>query len=560
MSLAGTQALNIPENQQQMDFPIKCMVEGRILSKAGLVAVILLAWPGLSWTHAEDEKSAMPPAEARFDILEYRVLGTNKLSGLKVEESVYPFLGPDRTKEDVEQARNALEKAYRDAGYQAVSVQVPPQKPQDGVVILQVYEGQVARLRVRGAKYYSPDAIKAAAPSVAEGQTVNFNDLTLDLMRLNQQADRRVTPSLQAGAEPGTVDVDLTVQDNLPLHGSVEINNRYSAGTSPLRLNGSASYNNLWQMGHTVGLSFQISPQEISEVQVFSGYYLAPIPRVDWLSIMLQGTIQNSSVSTLGGSAVAGQGNSVGLRTIMNLPTPKGTELYHSVTLGVDYKDFDQGLNIGASTISTPITYYPFSIDYNGTWLGRGYSTVLNLGLNFHLRGMGSSPDEFDSKRFNADGNYVYLRGEVSHTHELPGKMQIFGRIQGQAANDPLIDSEQFSGGGLTTVRGYLESEVLGDNAILGTLELRSPSLSTWLGKKVNDWRFYVFGDAGMVTLNDALPEQQDRFDLASYGIGTRIRVLDHLDGSLNLGFPLIDQSPTQTGDLLLTFQMAADF
>ena len=109
-------------------------------------------------------------------------------------------------------------------------------------------------------------------------------------------------------------------------------------------------------------------------------------------------------------------------------------------------------------------------------------------------------------------------------------------------------------------MRGYLESEVLGDNAILGTLEFRSPSLATWLGTKVDDWRFYIFTDAGMLTLNDSLPEQQDRFDLASYGVGTRFRVLDHLEGSLDLGLPLIDQNPTEAGDLLLTFQMSADF
>lgn len=501
-----------------------------------------------------------PAGEAHFDINEYEVKGATKISSVEVETAVYPFLGPYRTKGDVEQARQALEKIYREQGYEAVSVQIPPQNAKDGVVILKVLEGEVGKLRVRGARYYSPDAIKEDAPSVAEGKVLNFNDLTKDIVALNQQRDRRVTPSLQPSQEEGKVDVDLTVQDKLPLHGSLELNNRYSSGTTALRLNGSASYNNLWQMGHVMGLSFQISPEDISEVKVFSGYYLAPIPKVEWLSLMLQGTNQDSNVSTLGGSAVAGVGQTIGLRAIMNLPTPKGANLYHSVSIGMDYKHFEQGLTLGGVNLTTPITYYPFSTVYSASFLGKGYSTVLNAGVNFHLRGMGSKPDAFDSKRFNADGNYIYLRGDLSHTHDLPGGLQIFGKVQGQAANDPLIDSEQFSGGGLTTVRGYLESEVLGDNAILGTLELRSPSLSTWLGKRVDEWRFYLFTDAGMVTLNDPLPEQQDRFDLASYGIGTRLRLLDHLEGSLDLGLPLIDQYPTEAGDLLLTFQVSADF
>jgi len=93
------------------------------------------------------------------------------------------------------------------------------------------------------------------------------------------------------------------VKDTFPLHGSLEINNRYSASTTQLRLNGSISYDNLWQLGHSVGFSFQTSPEDPSQVQVFSAYYLARIPDMSWLSLMLQGTNQNSDVNTLAASA-----------------------------------------------------------------------------------------------------------------------------------------------------------------------------------------------------------------------------------------------------------------
>ena len=42
------------------------------------------------------------------------------------------------------------------------------------------------------------------------------------------------------------------------------------------------------------------------------------------------------------------------------------------------------------------------------------------------------------------------------------------------------------SGGGLGTVRGYLESEELGDNGIFGSTELRTPSLGDFIGKESN--------------------------------------------------------------------------
>ena len=62
-----------------------------------------------------------------FFISEYRVDGVHSLPRLSVEEAVYPFLGPERTVGDIEKARAALEKAYHDAGFQTVSVEIPRQ-------------------------------------------------------------------------------------------------------------------------------------------------------------------------------------------------------------------------------------------------------------------------------------------------------------------------------------------------------------------------------------------------------------------------------------------------
>jgi hemolysin activation/secretion protein len=500
------------------------------------------------------------PPVTRFDIAEYRVEGAHKLPSIEVEEAVYPFLGPYRTTEDVEQARAALEAAYREKGFQAVSVQIPPQKVEGGVVTLQVLEGQVGRLRIKGSRYFSHRQIKKEAPSLAEGQVIEFKEVSDDILALNQLPDRRITPSLRAGQEPGKIDVDLTVEDKLPLHGSLELNNRYSPNTSSLRANGSISYNNLWQMGHTLGASFQVSPEDFSEVKVFSGYYLAPIPGIPWLSLMAQGTKQDSNVSTLGGSAVAGKGEIFGPRAIITLPMDKN--FYHSITLGIDYKHFDQQLTIGDTLTTSPITYYPLSADYSATWFRPTGSTELNVGVNFHVRGVGSNTDDFDAKRFKAQGSYIYLRGDLAHTQDLPAGLQLWGKVQGQAASQPLLDSEQFSGGGLGTVRGYLESEALGDNALFGSVELRSPSLFTYMGlpEKENEWRFYTFCEGGLLTLNEPLKEQQDRFNLASYGVGSRIRFQDHYNGSVDLGVPMITASETSNRDMLVTFRLWANF
>jgi hemolysin activation/secretion protein len=237
----------------------------------------------------------------------------------------------------------------------------------------------------------------------------------------------------------------------------------------------------------------------------------------------------------------------------------------------MDYKHFDQDVTVGLTTDKTPIYYYPLSLNYSATWVGKKSLTEFNAGITMGLRGMGSRGRNFERNRFGADGNFFYFRGDLSRTQQLPWGLALFGKVQGQAAGAPLVNSEQFGGGGLNTVRGYLEAEALGDNAIFGTIELRSPSILT-ATRKVNEGesateeptgnelRFYAFGDAGTVTSHDTLPQQDSSFRLASIGIGSRLQLFDHVNGSVDFALPLTSLNDTRAHDPRVTFRVWADF
>ena len=513
----------------------------------------------------ENMDSDLPPPS--FHIREYRVIGSRHLPRDQVDYAVYAYLGPDRTAEDVELARAALEQRYHRAGYQTVVVEIPPQDPTTGVIILSVQEMPVGRLTVRGSKYHDIERIKRLAPSLAEGSIPNFRDVEKDVIRLNRRADLRVTPEFKPGALPGSVDVELVVEDSFPLHGSVELNNRYSANTTPLRLDASLRYDNLWQLGHTIGAAFQVAPQDADDALVYSGYYLAPVPRVEWLSLMAQAIRQNSDVSTLGGSASAGNGEIYGGRLIAELPT-RHAGMFHNLTFGLDYKNFEQSLSFNNVLIdSSPITYYPFLLSYNGFWMGKDYRFQFDGAFNWHFRGMGSGEVEFDNRRYAANGNYFYFRGLASYEHDLWQDFQVKALLQGQATDNPLVDSEQFSVGGLNTVRGYLESQAVGDSAIAGTLEVRSPSLLRWWTKNDrHEFRLLGFLDAGSVFINDPLPEQTTNFNLLSVGFGALAKVMDWLNGAIYVGIPQISQGSTEAdsyrpaGSPMLVFRVWAEF
>ncbi|HUJ27004.1 MAG TPA: ShlB/FhaC/HecB family hemolysin secretion/activation protein [Myxococcales bacterium] len=486
--------------------------------------------------------AAAARAERVLDILEYRVEGVENLSNEEVERAVMPFLGPQRPIGDIELARAALEKAYSDKGYQSVTVAIPPQTVRQGVVVLKATEGKVGRLRVRGSRWFLPSEIKSEAPSLAEGAVPNFNDIVRDIVVLNQMPDRRVTPALRAGAVPGTIDVDLNVQDRLPLHGSVELNNRYSAGTTQQRLIGTLHYDNLWQKGHELSLSFQVAPRRTSDGEVFSGSYLARV--TPWLSLTATGIVQNSDISTLGSTTVIGRGRIFGGRATFTLPS--GADWFQTLSAGVDYKHF--GKEIDSDPFSTPIVYWPLSIQYA---LAGELSLALSLVAN--LRGLGNGDDAFDARRYKATGSFFYLRGEASRTQELPRGLQLFARLQGQVATDPLLPSEQFAAGGAESVRGYVEAQAAGDSGLIGTLELRSPAL--W-----GDLRVHAFFDGGRVSQLDPLPEQSHVFFLWSAGAGARVRLFDRLAGSLDLAEPLRTEGATPRGRLRGHFRVQGEF
>ena len=95
------------------------------LLRQNTVATVLLWMGGAGFVFSQDAGPQVAESPAGMYITEYRILGAKRLDKRSVEKAVYPFLGPERQPEDVDAAREALEKAYRDAGYSTVSVTIP---------------------------------------------------------------------------------------------------------------------------------------------------------------------------------------------------------------------------------------------------------------------------------------------------------------------------------------------------------------------------------------------------------------------------------------------------
>jgi hemolysin activation/secretion protein len=501
----------------------------------------------------------------RFDVLEYRVEGNSALDTRSIEKTVYPFLGPGKSIEDVEKARAALEKAYQDAGYSAALVDIPEQDVEGGVVILKVGEGRVDRLKITGSRYFSLGKIREGVPALSEGQPLNLTKVQEQLAKVaGDSADRTVTPVMRAGRTPGTVEVELAVEDQLPLHASVEMNARNSIGTSRLRLTGMVRYDNLWQLYHSASLQYQVSPENPSEVEVWSGTYVMPLDFIDSRLVFYGvGLDSTSTVTSAGALDVVGNGNIFGLRLIKPLPNFPGAKDYsHSLSLGWDYKNFGQGVQlVGADSQNTPVSYSPFQAAYTGTLnFGGGSFSQINLEANFNFAGMGSSYKEFEAKRHNATPNYLYFAGDLKHRQVLPWDLALQARLSGQIANMPLISNEQMGAGGMQTVRGYHEVERLGDDGVNASLEFYSPNFGAYGLDGVDELRVMAFGDVARLWVRDPLQGTPPRYDLLSAGAGFRMQVLKKISGEFYWAYPFVATDSVKVGDSRVDFRVAYEF
>lgn len=513
----------------------------------------------LAWSSALAE-------EGSFDILEYRVEGNSVLPVITIERAVYPWLGEKKSIKEVESARAALEKAYQDAGYPTVFVDIPEQSVEGGLVRLRVTEGRVERLRVTGSRYYSLGRIKSKVPELAEGAVPYFPEVQKELASLNRGAERRVTPVLRPSRTPGKVEVDLKVADRFPLHGNVELNDRQSANTTRTRINANLRYDNLWQREHSFSLGVQTAPENTDESRVLSATYVWPLDNGDYLAAY--GVISKSDVAAVGDLSVIGDGKIAGLRYIRPL-RPRNT-YFHSLTLGVDFKDFGETITLqGADSTNTPISYLHFSLGYEASVQREGQLTQLGATLNFSLRGLADETveclpgvflNEFACKRSGGNANYLYLRLDAKHTRALAHGWSLFARAGGQMASGPLISNEQYTAGGVDSVRGYLESNSSGDDGFTGGAELRAPSLAKWVSPKLNELTPYVFAEGARLRIRQPLGGQIDRFDLLSTGVGVRFKGWDGISGGLDLAYPFEDAGQTEAGDGRVHFRLGYEW
>ena len=523
----------------------------------------------------------------------FNVEGNTILTQDKIDAVLDKYKGAAFQFKDVDQARLELEKAYHAAGYPTVLVNLPEQTIEQGSVTLRVIEASLLEIKVTGQQHYSKYRILEKLPSVKMGTVLYEPKFVKELLAINANPDLQVSPVLKPGTEPGTVDLELKVKDRLPVHGKLEADNRGPITTPQNRLVAEIQHTNLFGGDEIFTVNTVQTPTDWGAVQNYGASFVYPVKWPDHLLAVYASYSQSKSVLagsgiSIGGGgnvAVAGNATVAGFRYIIPL-FPGGT-ITHQLSVGVDYKrleptnaTFPDG---GTAVVKSPVQYTPASVAYSGFYPDRWGLTKLSASAKGYVAGTipGGTEQDFagnpndpsgqPGNRRGSTGTFAVLQGGLDRVQPLPGDFMLALHADGQWGSQPLIPAENYFAGGFDTVRGYLQYEAIGDNAIRGRAELTTPELIAipidriWQRRRSADYtirvKFATFYDTAQLWVQQAQPGQTSQFRLEGVGAGIRVKFPKDV-GQLIIdqGFALRDTANTRQGDTFVHFSVGLMF
>ncbi|NJM96521.1 MAG: ShlB/FhaC/HecB family hemolysin secretion/activation protein [Phormidesmis sp. RL_2_1] len=497
----------------------------------------------------EPEDSPLPDdgtssTDETFVVTGIRLEGSSVFSADDFADLFAQYINRPVSFNELLQLRSAITQRYVDAGFVTSGAFIPPQTLENGLVTIQVIEGEIEEIEIAGTRRLNPDYIRSRLGLAAQ-PPINTESLLAGLQRL--QIDpliETVSADLQAGVRPGTniLRVDVSESDSFDI--TVGLDNGRSPNIGSFRRQVEISEGNVFGIGDRGYLSYANTDGSNS---VDASYSVPVSPyntRLNFEAGLSESRVIDDTFDVLQISSDSHY-YEVGItHPLIETPTQEfslGLALSHKrnqTQLGID--------NIGPFPLSpgadnngeTRVTAMRFSQN----WTKRSQQQVLaarsqfNLGLNL-LNATDNEGDVPDSQFFSWRGQGQWVR--------LLGKDSLF-LLRGdvQLAADSLLSSEQFGLGGQQSVRGYRQDALLRDNGALLSAEARFPIVRF---SEESTVQVTPFIDAGAAWNNSNTPPGNNV--LVGAGIGLLWQQGDNFSARLDWGLPLVDID--NTGDSL---------
>jgi hemolysin activation/secretion protein len=497
-----------------------------------LLAGSLLAAATSAWGADAADDGAI-----RFEIARFEVQGNTLLPPAQVDALLLPFTGKTRDFGDVQRALEALEAVYHDRGYKVVTIELPEQELNNGVVRLRVVETRIGRVTVNNNRYFDEANIRRSLPALQEGSTPDLTRVSSNLRQANENPSKQVTMKLQGSDRADEIDAVLDVKDESPWKLLVNADNTGTEATGKTHVGVVLQNANLFGRDHLATLQYTSSAEEPGRVKVYgAGYHIPLYGSGDSLDFYASYSNVDSGTIAAGAFnlAVSGKGAVYGAR--YNQVLAKRGELESRLSYGIDVKAFKNSVQLSGTELGNDVTVHPLSIAYQASVPIKQGEAGGQVTLVRNIPGGANGGKDAFAVRVGAKDDYTILRFGGSVTRALDGDWQLRAIANGQYSADALIPGEQFGAGGATSVRGFIEREISNDSGASLNLELYTPNLCRLAGWNCRLLGFY---DNAYIKRNHAQPGELTSTSIASTGVGARFVLSTYVNLQLDYGHVL---------------------
>ncbi|GBF83641.1 hemolysin activation/secretion protein [Aphanothece sacrum FPU3] len=386
---------------------------------------------------------------------------------------------------------------------------------------------------------------------VVENQPLNVNTLleALQLLQLDPLI-KQISATLSSGTQPESSRLIVTYQPNNPLSFPVILDNGRSPSVGSFERGFSVKYDNLLGFGDKILLGYINT--DGSDRPSFR--YEIPF-NADNGTIRLDYSYNNSAIIEAPFDDVNQDGISGDIKSryeaydftirqplIRSIQNQTLTEF--GISLNVSWRNtqsflFDQPFpfSLSADVLgNTRLFALRLSQDYsrqNATEI-YAFNSQISLGLGV----FGSTISPQISGIDIPDSQFIAWRGQGQYIRVLAPNTLWLVRSNLQVADRPLLPIEQFSIGGLGSVRGYRQDQLLTDNGFFASTEVRFPILTFPVLEKESILQVIPFIDYGL-GWNTSLPSPNPN-SLVSVGLGI-LWQWGNFNARLDWGIPLTD-------------------
>ena len=444
----------------------------------------------------------------------------------------------------------------------------------DGILPINILEAPVSEVRI---KYYDAErneveegylrrsALEEWSP-IKRDKVASQKSLDYLVNLLNLNPDRHVSAVVSRGAEPNTLAIQYDVYETDPWHFFIQADN---SGTNEREWAPRAGVINTNLLGIDDRLTalVQAALDSLSENYSVFGSYDFPVmgPR---LRLNLYGGYSEFDIDPESGPfSFLGSGTFYGAILRYNIYQEQNWFFDVTGSLSNEESEIDSSLSklFGVDVFSSDIKMQLWGIGANIHHRDdmSNTSLIFNRVQNFG----GSDQDAFwdpyaspipTGARTDAERDFAIYTMAANHSEYLDQNkvQQLRGTLRWIEPSERLVPAKMTSFGGMYSVRGYDEYEIVADGGILASIQYeydlvrhsQAVEPKTVANEELKKLAPLAFFDYGRAKVESPVPGEEKSQTLYSVGVGMAFEVGNNFSGALYYGHPLKDTDDTNSG------------